>query len=156
MQKKRKALRLILFWALAIGWIAVLFFFSGQNAADSSALSGWFVDFVRSIFPFNRIPADQLSYVVRKLAHFCIFALEGFLLCLAMTESFRDRTVGAALSVIVCTALAAGNELHQMFSEGRSCEGRDMLIDTGGALLGVAAALLLLHIIRRWKRAREK
>ena len=29
MQKKRKALRRILFWALAVGWIAVLFFFSG-------------------------------------------------------------------------------------------------------------------------------
>ena len=43
-----------------------------------------------------------------------------------------------------------------MFSEGRSCEGRDMLIDTGGALLGIGAALLLLWIIRRWKRAREK
>ena len=156
MQKKRKALRLILFWALAIGWIAVLFFFSGQNAADSSALSGWFVDFVRSIFPSNRIPADQLIYVVRKLAHFCIFALEGFLLCIAMVGTFRDGSAGAALSVIACTALAAGNELHQMFSEGRSCEGRDMLIDTGGALLGIGAALLLLWIIRRWKRAREK
>ena len=42
-----------------------------------------------------------------------------------------------------------------MFSEGRSCEGRDVLIDTGGALLGIAVALLL-WIIRRWKRAREK
>ena len=156
MQKKRKALRLILFWALAIGWIAVLFFFSGQNAADSSALSGWFVDFVRSIFPFNRIPADQLTYVVRKLAHFCIFALEGFLLCLAMTQSFRDRSAGAVLSVIACTALAAANELHQMFSEGRSCEGRDVLIDIGGALLGIAAAMLLLRLIRRWRRARRK
>lgn len=156
MQKKRKALRLILFWALAIGWIAVLFFFSGQNAADSSALSGWFVDFVRSIFPFNRIPADQLSYAVRKLAHFCIFALEGFLLCLAMTQSFRDRSAGAVLSVIACTALAAANELHQMFSEGRSCEGRDVLIDIGGALLGIAAAMLLLRLIRRWRRARRK
>ena len=155
MQKKRKALRLILFWALAVGWIAVLFFFSGQNAADSSALSGWFVDFVRSIFPFNRIPADQLIYVVRKLAHFCIFALEGFLLCLAMTQSFRDRSAGAVLSVIACTALAAANELHQMFSEGRSCEGRDVLIDIGGALLGIAAAMLLLRLLHRRKRARE-
>ena len=156
MQKKCKALRLILFWVLAVGWIAVLFFFSGQNAADSSALSGWFVDFVRSIFPFNRIPADQLTYVVRKLAHFCIFALEGFLLCLAMTQSFRDRSAGAVLSVIACTALAAANELHQMFSEGRSCEGRDVLIDIGGALLGIAAAMLLLRLIRRWRRARRK
>ena len=155
MQKKRKVLRLILFWALAVGWIAVLFFFSGQTAAESGRLSGALADFVRGIFPFNRIPPDQLEHVLRKLAHFSIFALEGFLLCLAMTESFRDRTVGAALSVIVCTALAAGNELHQMFSEGRSCEGRDVLIDTGGALLGIAVALLL-WIIRRWKRAREK
>ena len=155
MQKKRKALRLILFWALAIGWIAVLFFFSGQNAADSSALSGWFVDFVRGIFPFSRIPADQLTYVVRKLAHFCIFALEGFLLCLAMTQSFRDRSAGGVLSVIACTALAAANELHQMFSEGRSCEGRDVLIDVGGALLGVGAAMLLLWLLHRRKRARE-
>ena len=155
MQKKRRALRLGVFWALAIGWIAVLFLLSGQNAVESSELSGWFVNFVRGLFPFNRIPADQLTNVVRKLAHFCIFALEGFLLCLAMTQSFRDRSVGAALSVIVCTALAACNELHQMFSEGRSCEGRDVLIDTGGALLGIGAALLLLRIIRSWKRARR-
>ena len=156
MQNKGRVLRMSIFWLLAIGWIAVLFFFSGQNAADSSALSGWFVDFVRSIFPFNRIPADQLIYVVRKLAHFCIFALEGFLLCLAMTQSFRDRSAGAVLSVIACTALAAANELHQMFSEGRSCEGRDVLIDIGGALLGIAAAMLLLRLIRRWRRARRK
>lgn len=152
MQKKTRVLRLSLFWALAIGWIAVLFFFSGQNAVDSSALSGWFVNFVRDIFPFNRLPADQLTHVVRKLAHFCIFALEGFLLCFAMTESFRDRSVGAVLSVITCTALAAGNELHQMFSEGRSCEGRDMLIDTGGALLGIGVAMLLQWIIRRARK----
>ncbi|MGN0186053.1 MAG: VanZ family protein [Aristaeellaceae bacterium] len=156
MQKKRKALRLILFWALAVGWIAVLFFFSGQNAAESGRLSGALADFVRGIFPFNRIPPDQLEHVLRKLAHFSIFALEGFLLCLALTESFRDKTAGAALSVIVCTALAAGNELHQMFSEGRSCEGRDMLIDTGGALLGVAVAILLLWFLRRRKRAPEE
>lgn len=155
MQKKRKAPRLILFWALAVGWIAVLFFFSGQTAAESGRLSGALADFVRGIFPFNRIPPDQLEHVLRKLAHFSIFALEGFLLCLAMTESSGEISVGAVLSVIACTGLAAANELHQMFSEGRSCEGRDVLIDTGGALLGVGAALLLLWIIRRWKRARS-
>ena len=71
------------------------------------------------------------------------------------------KWIAAALCALLmlalgATALAAGNELHQMFSEGRSCEGRDMLIDTGGALLGIGAALLLLWIIRRWKRAREK
>ena len=155
MQKKRRALRLGVFWALAIGWIAVLFLLSGQNAVESSELSGWFVNFVRDIFPFNRLPADQLTHVVRKLAHFCIFAVEGFLICLATAESFQDVSVGAVLSVIACTALAAANELHQMFFEGRSCEGRDMLIDAGGALLGIAVAALLLWLLHRRKRARE-
>ncbi|MDO5324946.1 MAG: VanZ family protein [Clostridia bacterium] len=156
MQKKRKALRLILFWALAVGWIAVLFFFSGQTAAESGKLSGAIANFVRGIFPFNRIPPDQLERVLRKLAHFCIFALEGFLLCLAMTESSGEISVGAVLSVIACTGLAAANELHQIFFEGRSCEGRDVLIDTGGALLGIAVVALLLRFLRRRKRAPEE
>ena len=151
MRNKRRKLRLALFWALAVGWIAVLFFFSGQTAAESSALSGSLADFVRGIFPFNRIPADQLTNVVRKLAHFCIFALEGFLLCLATAESFQDVSVGAVLSVIACTALAAANELHQRFFEGLSCEAGDVLIDFGGALLGIAAAALLLWLVRRRK-----
>ena len=156
MQNKGRVLRMSIFWLLAIGWIAVLFFFSGQTAVESSALSGWVVDFIRSVFPFNRIPADQLTHVVRKLAHFCIFAVEGFLLCLATAESFQDVSVGATLSVIACTALAAANELHQIFSEGRSCEGRDVLIDSCGGLLGVAAAALLIWLLRRRKRARRK
>ena len=156
MQRKHRTLLQILYWVLAVGWIAVLFLLSGQNAEESSELSGWFIGLIRGIFPFNRIPADQMSFVVRKMAHFCIFALEGFLLCIAMTESLRDRSAGAVLTVIVCTALAAGNEIHQMFSEGRSCEGRDMLIDTSGALLGIGAALLLLLLIRKWKQARRK
>ena len=156
MQRKGRVLRMSIFWLLAIGWIIVLFFFSGQTAMESSKLSGWFVNFVRGVFPFNRIPADQLTHAVRKLAHFCIFAVEGFLLCLAMEASFQDVSVGTVLSVIACTALAAANELHQMFFEGRSCEGRDMLIDAGGALLGIAVAALLLWLLRRRKHTSEE
>ena len=155
MQNKRKALRLGLFWALAIGWIAVLFYFSGQTAAESSALSSSVANFVRGIFPFNRIPPDQLEHVLRKLAHFSIFALEGFLLCLAMMESSRDKGAGALLSGILCTAVAAANELHQSFIEGRSCEGGDVLIDSAGALLGIAVAALAYFLCRRRRRDRR-
>ena len=151
MQNKRKALRLGIFWALAIGWIAVLFYFSGQTAAESSALSSSVANFVRGIFPFNRIPSGQLEHVLRKLAHFVIFGLEGLLLGLAMMQSVGKLRVGALLSAVACGALAAANELHQRFFEGRSCEGGDVLIDIGGALLGIAAATLLLWLVRRRK-----
>ena len=151
MRNKRRKLRLALFWALAIGWIAVLFFFSGQTAAESSALSGSLANFVRGIFPFNRIPSDQLEHVLRKLAHFGIFGLEGLLLGLAMMQSMGSLRAGALLSAVACGILAAANELHQRFFEGRSCEAGDVLIDFGGALLGIAAAALLLWLVRRRK-----
>ena len=151
MQNKRRALRLVIFWALAIGWIAVLFFFSGQTAAESSALSGSLADLVRGIFPFNRIPPDQLEHVLRKLAHFGFFGLEGLLLGLAMMQSVGRLRAGALLSAVACGILAAANELHQRFFEGRSCEAGDVLIDFGGALLGIAAAALLLWLVRRRK-----
>lgn len=156
MQKKRKPLRLLLLWALAIGWIAVLFFFSGQTGAQSGALSGWLTGIVQRILPMLSLARGTLEYLLRKLAHFGIFAVEGFLLCLAMMETCKDVGAGALLTGILCTAMAAANELHQSFFEGRSCEGRDMLIDTAGAMLGILAAMLLFHILRRRRRAAKE
>ena len=45
--------------------------------------------------------------------------------------------------------MAALNEYSQTFAEGRSCEPRDMLIDFAGAVLGIAAAVLIRgHLTR--------
>ena len=155
MQNKRRALRLVIFWALAIGWVAVLFFFSGQTGAESGELSLWLTHLVQRLFPWIPLTTDALEHLLRKLAHFSIFAVEGFLLCLAMMESFRDKGAGALLSGILCTAVAAANELHQSFIEGRSCEGGDVLIDSAGALLGIAVAALAYFLCRRRRRDRR-
>ena len=155
MKSKRKWLWRTLFWALAIGWVAVLFFFSGQTAAESGKLSLWLTHLVQRLFPWIPLTTDALEHLLRKLAHFSIFALEGFLLCLAMMESSRDKGAGALLSGILCTAVAAANELHQSFIEGRSCEGGDVLIDSAGALLGIAVAALAYFLCRRRRRDRR-
>ena len=155
MQNKRRALRLVIFWALAIGWVAVLFIFSGQTGAESGELSLWLTHLVQRLFPWIPLTTDALEHLLRQLAHFSIFALEGFLLCLAMMESSRDKGAGALLSGILCTAVAAANELHQSFIEGRSCEGGDVLIDSAGALLGIAVAALAYFLCRRRRRDRR-
>ena len=155
MQNKRRAFRLVIFWALAIGWVAVLFIFSGQTGAESGELSLWLTHLVQRLFPWIPLTTDALEHLLRKLAHFSIFAVEGFLLCLAMMESFRDKGAGALLSGILCTAVAAANELHQSFIEGRSCEGGDVLIDSAGALLGIAVAALAYFLCRRRRRDRR-
>ena len=50
--------------------------------------------------------------------------------------------------------LAVGSELVQTLADGRSCELRDMGINFSGALLGVAAGLLLMLFIDKLSRPR--
>ena len=42
---------------------------------------------------------------------------------------------------------AVTDEVHQYFVPGRSCELRDVLVDTSGALTGILAAFALLSVI---------
>ena len=84
MTDRRKTWLRLALWALVIAWMAVIFYFSAQAADDSDRTSGrvvsWLIDhFDRSFSSLS--PEAQLlrmedwSFAVRKLAHFCIFAL---------------------------------------------------------------------------------
>ena len=136
-----------LLWIAALGWASMLFFFSGQNANESGRLSLWVTQHVLRIFPSIPLEFETLHFLIRKTAHFCIFGLEGLLLGLAMMTTLPEKWLGGLLAAISCAVVAVLNEYHQSFSEGRSCEMRDMLIDSAGALLGVLAGALLLAII---------
>lgn len=144
-----------LLWIAALSWAATLFFFSGQNANESGRLSTWVTQHVLRLFPSISFSFDDLHFLVRKIAHFCIFGLEGFLLGLAMMTTLPERWLGGLLAVISCAVVGVLNEYHQSFSEGRSCELRDMLIDSAGALAGVLAGALLLAIVLRISRRRR-
>lgn len=144
-----------LLWIAALSWGATLFFFSGQNANESSRLSLRVTQYVLRIFPSLPLEFETLHLLIRKTAHFCIFGLEGLLLGLAMMTSLPERRLGGLLAMIACAVAAVLNEYHQSFSDGRSCELRDMLIDSAGALTGVLAGMLLLAIIDRIFRHRR-
>jgi hypothetical protein len=49
----------------------------------------------------------------------------------------------------VGTLYAASDELHQMFSDGRSPQVRDVCIDSAGVLTGVLVTLLFLYFYER-------
>ena len=137
-------------WALAaVAWLGVLFWFSGQSGAQSGALSrgitqwlfGWLLEYVSF---------DTLHIFVRKSAHFCAFAVEGFLACSALLCVLPGKRA-ALVTGLSCAGVAVLNELHQTISVGRSCEVRDMLIDTAGALTGLAFAVVVLHAFSKLK-----
>lgn len=155
MPKKSARVGTILLWIAALAWAAVMFFFSGQNANESGRLSLKVTEYVMRIFPSLPFELDQVHFFVRKAAHFSIFALEGFLLGLAMMNTVPERWLGSVLAIISCAVVAVLNEYHQSFSEGRSCEVRDMGIDSAGALMGVLVAALLLYIISRISRRKK-
>ena len=146
MDNWRKPLLSFFLWIAALGWCAVLFFFSGQNAAESSSLSLRVTQFVLRLFPALPFTVAELHPILRDLAHFGIFAIEGFLLGAAMMTSFRPWALGCLLAELCCATMAVFNEYHQTFSLGRSCEVQDMLVDAGGAATGLLFALLILAL----------
>lgn len=137
--------RTAIFYGLgAAAWLCVLFWFSGQSGSESGALServarllfGWLAD--------RGVSFDFLHTLTRKLAHFGAFAVEGWLLGSALLR-LTSKGRAAKLTGFGCGMIAVLNELHQTMSVGRSCDVRDMLIDTCGALIGLAFAVAVLH-----------
>ena len=155
MQRKRSVGAIVFFWIAAIAWGSVLFFFSGQNANESGRLSRWFTEMFVRVFPNIPLEFETLHLLIRKTAHFCIFALEGFLLGMALMLTLPKAWSGGVLAAVGCAGMAVLNELHQNLSEGRSCEVRDMIIDSSGSVTGVLVAALALWIVRRIIRRRN-
>ena len=140
-----------LIWLAAAAWLVALFYLATQTGEQSGELSGKFTDLaLRLLHHWDYYPdPDYLERLLRKAAHFCIFAFEGFLLALAMLRTLRHRFCGVVLSEALCMVIASANEFSQLLADGRSCELRDMCIDSGGALLGVLVALALHGIVQK-------
>lgn len=106
---------------------------------------------VQALIEFLHVDAKILSFAVRKCAHFTEYLLLGLSLFatvreydpvrLERNEQWR-RT--ALLSWGIGALYALTDEAHQAFVPGRSCEIRDMLIDS----CGVAAGVLIMAALR--------
>lgn len=140
----KKAMYLI----LTILWMAVIFIFSNQGADDSSKLSNSFIDntIIKVYRLFDREKSKEkiintYSYPVRKLAHFTIYLILGILVYnLLKLYNINKLYIG----VLLCMIYACTDEFHQVFVIGRSCELKDVLIDTFGSFIGI----LVLNKIR--------
>ena len=88
----------------------------------------------------------KASFIVRKLAHFSIYAALGF--CASFTAGKRRLFSLKSLCVVLFGFIYAfSDEFHQQFVKGRSCEFRDMMIDTGGVVTGMAASFIVMLIV---------
>jgi VanZ family protein len=102
-------------WAPAVLWAALIFALSSVPDLGTD-LGSW-------------------DTVLRKLAHLAEYAILGGLVYRAARS--------APVAVLLSSAYAATDEIHQAFVAGRHGSPLDWLIDTAGIVLGVAAAAQL-------------
>ena len=126
--------------------ISIMLFIFIQSAlpADMSKMeSGMIVGILMKVL---HLDAETMSFAVRKLAHFTEYLFLGLSLFMTVREYYRSGNLfrTAIISWGAGTLYAATDEVHQYFVPGRSCEIRDMLIDS----CGVAAGVLIMAAIR--------
>jgi VanZ family protein len=131
----RKTL-LLLRWGLLLGWMTLIFALSHQNKRHSSETSQWVLRFFTGLGLSEEIILRwQLSFYVRKLAHFSEYAVLYLLARPLIGSGWR--------SWLFCLAYAASDELHQAFVPGRGASPWDVLLDSAGALAGALLQRLL-------------
>lgn len=176
MDKKRNPLKILFFRSLPpVGWMVLIFCFSNQNAEASSLASGKVAKLIGSIVVRgfkNLTPEMQEEFVeniifwVRKGAHmglyFILFLLVFQAVCAWIknfqlkTDSFmmsdsavmRNRYI---ISIGIVAAYSITDELHQYFIPGRSCELRDVLVDSAGAFIALIIVFAAEKINNRLK-----
>lgn len=153
----------VILTVLVIAWCAVIFSFSAQNSNESSHTSGGLIEAVCNfIIPeFGNFSGAErqkfvysLQFWVRKSAHFTAYGILGFLSWFALFDIKKGKRY--LIAVGFSMLYACSDEIHQYFVPGRSCELRDVLIDTSGAALGALIALAFTVLAIRIKEKRHK
>ncbi len=144
-------------WILVIGSLLMIFSFSSQDGTASEGLS---LKVTRALVAaFNggsideQIPVfDRIHHLVRKMAHaavYCILALSVIALMHTYPLSLRRRYL---LAGGVCLLCACADEFQQTFRSGRYGAVTDVLIDMGGAMLGLALFALAWILFHRQQK----
>jgi len=134
-------IRLCLLVVLTLLTTAYIFHNSLKDSEASHESSDKIVEVVEPVVKpiTEKLPGDKgLSFWVRKAAHFIEFFALGLCamaLGLALRARFGPSFLGYVLFYVLLTAVT--DEFIQSFT-GRTSSVKDVLIDLGGAVLGIA------------------
>ena len=153
---KINVLRVILI-ALLLETFFVIFGFSNQNAEQSSSLSTKVAKFVlKQVYgseeKIEQPVLERTQKVIRKLAHFSIYTLVGFLLMSFVSTYNLDEKKRCLISLGIGIIYATSDEIHQAFVPGRGPQITDVMIDTMGVLLGLLIVLTIIELYKKIKK----
>lgn len=142
-----------------------MYYFSSQNGEISTKQSNSVIDIVDEIRQEVTLKDDKLinikekifnklkiygnkSYVVRKIAHFSIYACIGIAITLFIYLFSNKIFLSAILAFILSIAYALFDEYRQLSVDGRAGSLKDVFIDSMGALTGIACIFIILVMCR--------
>ncbi len=142
---------------------ATIFYFSSENGEISGNTSGKVIKKILAKFPEYQKLSDKrkaqivekLQPFVRKMAHFTIYTLLGFnLMGFFLTFKF-GKILKYGLAIALGMLYAMSDEIHQMFSAGRTARVFDVGIDTCGVVFGTILIMIFSKIVY-WARNSRK
>lgn len=120
-------------WLIFLAWLIFIYFFSAQQGKESLALSNkvahWFQAFFSS--------SSNLSFLVRKGAHFTVYFVLGILAFMIVKEYHVTWKQCFVLAFFLCMTYACMDELHQLYVDGRDGRIFDVLIDSCGSMMSI-------------------
>ena len=136
----RKIIKII----LVVLWMGLIFMFSNDTGVASTKKSdGVIVRTVQKIIGRDLTSKEKekvLTYLVvpvRKGAHLGVYLILGFLMISLVREYLDINTKALLTALFICILYACSDEVHQLFVVGRSCEVKDMIIDSVGSGVGI-------------------
>ena len=154
--KTVKRIARVVFPVLSVLMIAFIFWQSSLDADVSSEESGSLLETLNRFLSSLGISPFLSDHLIRKAAHFSEYFILGTLLFCTM-KVWLDRDVlvliypaGAGLLTASC------DEFIQLFSNGRSGELKDVLLDLAGVLTAVVVLYFLLWLLRDIRKSRAK
>lgn len=134
----------------------IIFGFSSQNGEESGGISKKITEFIlENSSKYNSLEqtkkeevSKRTERIIRKIAHFSIYTLVGFLL-MALFSTYENikRKYQIYISAIIGILYAISDEIHQSFTPGRGPKITDVFIDSLGVFFGMAVILLIIEII---------
>ena len=145
--------------------MGLMYYFSSQDGRTSSGQSNKVIEVIDKARDKVTLKDNRLisikekifnklknyvreGYVVRKIAHFSIYACIGIVMAYVIYLFSKKVFMSAFLAFILTSTYAYYDEYRQLSVIGRSGSLKDVLIDSSGALIGVGIFFILTIIFK--------